>query len=204
MKKCCCLIVICQLLISLMAVARSWAEENRVGPTKASFRSAALKTSPPKFSSKNTTPVASPAIARTSATTSGLAIAKEITRQRMELSPQWYLEGDYNYYYGTMGNGQWMSVDRPEIYAVYHMYPFEILTPYFRFGAEWLRQQDVYFYSRSRSMNDAVNLHMGGGLRFGLAKHVALDGDVKYQVPMAGSRERTESWGGSMGILFYF
>lgn len=206
MRKCSCILILCQLLLGLFLLFPAGAEEDNTRPKKKPLRSIAIK--PTTMTSPNYLPINTPsapsATVRNGTTVSGMMVAQEINRQRLELSNHWSLEGDYNYYTGWFNRDQWLMLDKPEIYAVYHFYPFESLSPYFRFGADWLREKNYYFRTSTNRNGDTVGLHAGGGLRFGFTKHMVLDFDMRYSVSPGTNKNRGDSWGGSMGVLFYF
>lgn len=127
-----------------------------------------------------------------------------IGHQWLENSAYGSFERDYNYYTGWYNPSQWVMQDKPGVYAVYWMNPVEFITTYFRFGGDWLREHDYYFQTGASRQGDVVGLHAGGGLRFGLTKHMGLDFNAGYLLSPGNNKGRGDSWGASAGVVFYF
>lgn len=186
---------------------RSWAEDRPLPSNKNPIRSVALRpiadASADMVAFQNTPE----SLAKNTTLNPEVAIVQEVNRQRYQFSPYFYVEGEYSSYRGLASRNQWVTLDKPEVYAVYHVLPYDVVTPYFRMGADWLREENFNYSSNTSTQNDVIGLHMGGGVRVGFARHLALDFDLKYLISTMNNKKTNtsdSSWGGSIGALLYF
>lgn len=208
MKKGCRLLIVCQVLLALLVVTSASAEESKVRPLDRPLRAVSLN-SPLKVATAFTAPEFTPPASRASSTASGLMATKEVTKQRLELSPSWPAEGNYHYYTGW-NPAYGAAVDKPGFFSLSQLYIFDRFVPIILFGAEWLRARFYYFQESLSHTGDAVGFRVGSGVGLGSQKNITFNLDVANFTPMGSStgsvsgKKDNFSWGGFVGLTFYF